>query len=513
MSRDMHPVRRKPADEISLEIARFLALAARPVVMEPGQDPMPLIPNHFSLEARGSLLTFSCWTDTSNLVRRIQSVKASRTGRLDLEYERFGGAVGVLALVDLAHPSNRDAPRRGARLKYREVFRTALRRQFVDWKLDELSVEQDLEHSLSPSYPRALLKKGNCAWAAIGAGGESLDPDGALSFGLIWLDYLRKRERNLGVEGLAIFQVAGNEATTCHRVRHLNPGAACYRVFVHHPDGLEDGVDPRDYTNLNTRLDPCGNGSGRTSSELASWLEGLASIEGVARRDHGDGSASLAVRGLEFARTREGALLFGLDRHKQIASHAHLGEIADLARGIARLRRAHATDPSNPLYRLHPEAWLESQARADIQTLEATLHRQPVYGQVPQFAGGERGVIDLLGVDLTGRLAVLELKAAQDIHLPLQALDYWMRVKWHLEQGDFTRAGYFPGIALSAQLPRLFLVAPALDFHPSNETVLRYLAPEIPMERIGIGLEWRQELRVMFRSGLKKSWRSQSSTS
>jgi hypothetical protein len=270
-------------------------------------------------------------------------------------------------------------------------------------------------------------------------------------------------------------------------------------------------VDPRDYTNLNTRLDPCG--SGRTSSELASWLEGLASIEGVARRDHGDGSTSLAVRGMEFARTREGALLFGLDRQKQIASHAHLPEIAELARGIARLRRAHAADPSNPLYRLHPEAWLESQARAHIQTLEATLHRQPVYGQVPQFAGGERGVIDLLGVDVTGRLAVLELKAAQDIHLPLQALDYWMRVKWHLEQGDFTRAGYFPGIALSAQPPRLFLVAPALDFHPSNETVVRYLDPAIPVERIGIGLEWRQELRVMFRSGLKKSWRSQSSTS
>jgi hypothetical protein len=504
---------KKSPDEIAEEIGRFLASAARPAVMEPGQDPIFLIRTNFSLEARGSLLNFSCWTDTANLVRRIQAVKTSRTGRLELEYERFGGRVGVLALVDLAHPSNRDAPRRGARLKYREVFRTALRRQFVDWKIVELSAEQDLEHSLSPSYPRALLKKGNSAWAAIGAGAESLDPDGALSFGLIWLDYLRKREKQLGVEGLAIFQVAGREATTCHRVRHLDTGAACYRVFIHHSDGLEDGVDPRDYTNLNTRLDPCGTALGRTSSELAGWLEGLASIEGVARREHGDGSASLAVRGLEFARTREGALLFGLDRQKHIATHAHLEEIAELARGIASMRRTNAADRTNPLYRLQPEAWLESQARASIQQLEATLHPQPVYGQVPQFAGGERGVIDLLAVDVTGRLAVLELKATQDIHLPLQALDYWMRVKWHLEQGDLTRAGYFPGVPLTAQPPRLFLVAPALDFHPSNETILRYLAPEVQVERIGIGLEWRQELRVMFRSGPKKSWRLQSSGS
>jgi hypothetical protein len=122
-------------------------------------------------------------------------------------------------------------------------------------------------------------------------------------------------------------------------------------------------------------------------------------------------------------------------------------------------------------------------------------------------------VIDLLAVDDTARLAILELKAAQDIHLPLQALDYWMRVKWHLEQDDFSRAGYFPGIPLRTELPRLFLVAPALDFHPSNETVLRYLAPDIEVERIGIGLEWRQELRVMFRGGLRKQWRSQSSSS
>jgi hypothetical protein len=388
------------------------------------------------------------------------------------------------------------------------LFRTALRRQFIDWKLVELSMEPDLEHSLSPSYPRALLKKGNCAWAAIGAGRESLDPDGALSFGLIWLDYLRKREKQLGLEGLAIFQVSGSEATTCHRVRHLDPRSACYRVFVHHSDGLEDAVDPRDYTNLNTRLEPCGS-----RTEVGGWWETLESIEGVARREHGDGSASLAVRGLEFARIRDSALVFGLDRRKQTATSANLGEIAELARGIASIRRAGALDRTNPLYKLQPEAWLESQVRANIQELEATLFPQPVYGQVPQFAGGERGVIDLLGVDVTRRLAVVELKATQDIHLPLQALDYWMRVKWHLEQGDFTRAGYFPGVPLSPQPPRLFLVAPALDFHPSNETVLRYLAPEVHVERIGIGLEWRQELRVMFRSGLKNPWRSQSSGS
>jgi hypothetical protein len=107
--------------------------------------------------------------------------------------------------------------------------------------------------------------------------------------------------------------------------------------------------------------------------------------------------------------------------------------------------------------------------------------------------------MDLLAVDRDGRLAVLELKVDQEIHLPLQALDYWMRVKWHLDRGEFAARGFFPGITLSPELPRVLLVAPAMEFHPTNETVLRYLKPEIPIERIGIGLEWKRELKVVYR--------------
>jgi hypothetical protein len=158
----------------------------------------------------------------------------------------------------------------------------------------------------------------------------------------------------------------------------------------------------------------------------------------------------------------------------------------------------------------HPEAWLESQVRAQIETVDAMIHRHPLYGQVPQFAAGERGIIDLLGVDRDGRLAVIELKAEEDIHLPLQALDYWMRVKWHLDRQEFSARGYFPGIALINAAPRLLLVAPSLEYHPTNETILKYFSKDVPVERVGVGLEWRKELRVMFRF-LSESWPSPSS--
>jgi hypothetical protein len=156
-------------------------------------------------------------------------------------------------------------------------------------------------------------------------------------------------------------------------------------------------------------------------------------------------------------------------------------------------------DRDHPLYRQYPEAWLESQARAQIETLDASVLPEPIYGQVPAFAGGERGIMDLLGVDRTGRLTVLELKASADLHLPLQALDYWIRVKWHLDRGEFSTCGYFPGVELRREPPRLLLVSPSLEFHPTTETVLSFFSPGIDVERIGLGVEWRKGLQVMFR--------------
>jgi hypothetical protein len=143
---------------------------------------------------------------------------------------------------------------------------------------------------------------------------------------------------------------------------------------------------------------------------------------------------------------------------------------------------------------------LESQVRNDIEAIDARLLQAPIYGQVPAFAATDRGVLDLLAADHSGRLAVIEIKASEDIHLPLQALDYWLRVKWHLDRQEFSTRGYFPGIELRSEPPRLLLVSPALDFHPSNERVLRYFSKGVEVERVGVSLEWQKELKVVFRA-------------
>ncbi|HEV2687148.1 MAG TPA: hypothetical protein VGV35_01300, partial [Bryobacteraceae bacterium] len=436
------------------------------------------------------------WDDRRNLVRRVTGIEQEARGKLVLRIEKFGKRAGTLSLLDPGRASRENVTLRSARLEFRELFRRFLRRQFPNYKLAELTTEADLEHSLSPAYPRALLRQGASAWAAIGASSDPFHGDGVLTFGLIWLDYLRHREPGLAIHGLILYLPAGAEKTTCLRLLFLDPNVAQYQAFAYTEDGVEERIDLRDYGNLDTRLEPCRR---RIPSEADPLLAPIRDLPGVETAERADGELSLRVHGAEFARTAGNELLFGIDA-KRAARSGNIAEIQRLATELTRMRSPDATDRQNPLYVRNPEAWLESQVRNHIEAIDARLLPSPIYGQVPAFAAAGRGVLDLLAVDRSGRLTVIELKASQDLHLPLQALDYWMRVKWHLDRREFSGCGYFPALELRPEPPRLLLVAPALDVHPSNERVLGFLSPAIEVERVGVGVEWRKELKVMFRS-------------
>jgi hypothetical protein len=105
-------------------------------------------------------------------------------------------------------------------------------------------------------------------------------------------------------------------------------------------------------------------------------------------------------------------------------------------------------------------------------------------------------------------LIVIEVKADEDMHLPLQGLDYWIRVRTlnadrqvvgNREVGAFERQGYFAAAQIAPRPPKLLLVAPALRIHPSNEIVLRYLSPQVEWELIAVSEHWRRELKIVFR--------------
>ncbi|MBZ5595198.1 MAG: hypothetical protein LAP39_23380 [Acidobacteriia bacterium] len=482
----------RSAEELQAAVERFLKASHKPALLEPGEPIIPLTGANFSLDVRSARVTLQAWDEQRNVVRRVIDIQEESRGRLELIAERFAGKRGTLYLIDLARPAGPDWERRGTRLVFRERFRQFLSREFPAWRIAEVSTEQDLEHTLSPAYPRALLKRAGTCLAAIGAPPDGLGSSGVVSFGLIWLDYLRRRERRAIVENLVLFVPADQERPTALRLRCLHHERARFELFAYSDSGRTARIDLRDAGNLETKLDRCRQLSG-TQRET---LEHLISIRGVEQVITTDGEASLRVRGLEFARTAGAEMVFGLGE-RILLSAANLAECERLARDLARLRDADAN--GGDLYLRNPEAWLESQVRHNLDAIDPSLVANPVYGQVPAFAAGDRGIIDLLAADRAGRLAVIELKASADLHLPLQALDYWMRVNWHLERDEFGSHGYFPGMALRKEPPRLLLVAPALEFHPSTEGILSYFAPSIEVERIGLGIGWRRGLNVMFR--------------
>jgi hypothetical protein len=482
----------RSAEELQAAVERFLKASRKPALLEPGEPIIPITGTNCLLDVRNARFTVQAWDDQRNVVRRVVDIQEETRGRLELVAERFAGKRGALYLIDLARPAGADWERRATRLVFREKFRQFLSREYPAWQIAELSTERDLEHSLSPAYPRALLKRGAAALAAIGSPSDGLNSSDVLSFGLIWLAYLRRRERRTVIEGLVLVVPANQERNTTLRLNFLDAARARFEVLAYSESGQTARIDLRDAGNLETKLDICRQ---RPATSLNTF-QNLLAVAGVEQIPAGNGEISLRVRGLEFARTAGSEMLFGLGERVPLAP-ANLPECERLARELARLRDPGAK--AGDLYLRNPEAWLESQVRRNLEKIDPSLFPSPVYGQVPAFAAGDRGIIDLLASGRTGRLAVIELKASADLHLPLQALDYWMRVHWHLVRDEFGQHGYFPGVPLTKEPPRLLLVAPALDFHPTTESVLSYFSPTIEVERIGLGINWRRDLDVMFR--------------
>ena len=468
-------------ESVRRAIEAFVSSSLEPAVLEPGEPFIPIIKDQFAIEQRGQRLTMQVWDDQRNLVRRILRIEQQKRGRLTLVVEKFARREGLIDLIDRARPACQELQRKSSRLVFRERLRLFLSREFPEWKIAELTSEANLESSLSPAFPRAFLRRGTSGWAAIGAGPEVNDVGACLAFGLIWLDYLRSRERKVTLEGLAIVVPAGRSSAISLRLPILNADAGRFALFTYSDEDFASRVDPADYGNVETVLEPCRRFSRIEFGELNE-------IPGFEKVENTDGSISLRVNGWEIARIKEPA------------GKAQARDIELLARGVSEMRSADAANTMNPLYRNQPEAWLESVVRSRLHVIDPDLRLQPVYGQAPTFAAGDRGIIDLLACDRHGRLAIIELKATADLQLPIQTLDYWLRVKWHLDRGEFSAKGYFPGIELRPDPPRLILIAPAIEFHSTTERILRYFAPSVCVERIGVNAGWRKDLRIMFRA-------------
>ncbi len=470
-------------------VERFVAAAGQPALLDPGEQPLRLFPDQWGITEWNGRLVLQAWDANRNLVRKIVGIKDQARDRISLVTERFPKAQGELRIADLAAPQGVELERRASRTAFRDRFRETLLREFPDWRVEEASADPNLEQSLTPAYVRAFLRKGPTGMAAMAAPPEALDYAGIVTFGLIWLAYLRRRENPSPIQALLLFLPARHEREAVSRAALIDPAVADCRVFTFDERDRVAPVDFTDAGNVESTLPPC-----RRPAAPNSDPPQFPELSGADRVQQSDGTISIRIRGLEFARWSAGKLSCGIARRKRCTLEA----VEAMAREIARVR-AEPGDNQHPLYSQFPEGWLESQVRAQPHAIDASLLPAPLYGQVPIFAGPDRGIIDLLGIDHTGRLVVVELKASADPQLPFQALDYWLRVRKHLESGDFERLGYFEGRTIRREPPRIVLVGPALEFHSTSEDILAFLDPRIEITRVGLAAHWRKELRIMFR--------------
>lgn len=458
----------------------------------------------YELRAAGKAPLIHLWSGERNLVRRILRVAECSPGQVVLEVQRFGRSKpGRLELV------RADTPRPAGRLareKFRARFRRMLTERFPDARVDSLTTAPDLEHSFSGRYPRGLLVEQGRGWAVLAASAQedAAAVDGALGFGLIWLDAARQRAERRAVEGLRLFLPEGASGVTRHRLTGIVPSAHIELYEFDEARARAERVEASDAGNLGSWLTPRREVEGTLAAarEAVERIRALSppamdAIDAVV--SPGTREVALRFRGLEFARWDQGQVLFGLGDERRTLEAETWPELEEIVRELAERRRAATEELHHTLYRAAAERWLETKLFADPTCLDAQLDARHLYSQVPALSAGDRGVIDLLGVTRAGRLVVIELKASEDLQLPLQALDYWLRVRRHHAQGDFPRYGYFTGVELDPRPPLMWLAAPGLRFHPMTDVLLRYLAPEVQVTRVGLNEGWRHKVQVLFR--------------
>ena len=449
------------------------------------------------------------WSSERNCVRRVLDGEA-KNGVLRLTIQRLGRPKPTKLEICRDRDQRTPSAKRTQRATYERQLERMLERHFPGFGVSRPKSSMDLERSFGPIYARGVLSKGTMLFAVLGVNAEEQQAavDGALTIGLLWLDYLREREAGRKhVAGLKLFVPPKRSAIVRERMAHLNRNLASFELYeFNQKDDTLEALDSADRGNIETRLVHCPNVTGvheRFARSINRIREFARQCDVVVTSP---AEISFRVYGLEFARARLGnsihstqELVFGVGPSETVLSDESEPLFREIVQRLLASRQNGTPRPGDVLWHLAPERWLESLIIRDVSAIDHRLDSQWVYSQVPAFTASDRAMIDVLTTTTDGRLAVLELKADEDLHLPMQGLDYWARVSWHHARSEFPRFGYFGGTQLSEKSPLLYLVAPALRVHPTTDKLLRYFSPEIDWQLVAVNEDWREEIKVVFR--------------
>ena len=492
------------------EVETFIQSLAHPVVAEHEVELFDLTAASWRLSVQFGKLLFEAWNPARTLARRVEDVAYRDGDRLGVFVRKpHARETSVIEFREL-HPKGRKGRVKG-RAAFKQEFVAMLKQEVQGWRLELVSNRSDREHSFSTWYTRGLVRQGRTGCAVIGLSKDEAPAaaDAVLAFSLIWLDWLRSRSGRVMVPRLRIYLPREAVELNAQRAAAINHRAVQLELYEWNGESERPA---RVY------LEAAGDVATRLVShrpnealigrhrELLRGLLGDAVDRLMMTTDSSAKFVSVRVAGLEIARI-EGDLspkiYFGLEGSVRRLDESRREEFRTFIFHVLQRRNTASEETSDEFYRLQSERWLESMLVDDITRIDPALSPEFVYPQVPAFSRIDRGVIDILTATRDGRLVVMELKLEEQITLPLQALDYWLRVEKLRQKNGFQDYGYFQGMKLADAPPLLYLVVPAFRFHSTTTRLLRYLDSSITVMQIGINDQWRNGIRVLFRRELR----------
>lgn len=455
----------------------------------------------FSIEF-GKLI-FSLWGDDFS--------ECWRVGRYEINGERLrlhlwrtlDRAETILELRPPASEGGSSEEHRQRRRDYEALISQMVRDAFTA-RIEQVMTERDVHRHLSGIYTRLILRRGRERIAAIAVNPQEPQKhiDGLLTAGLVWWECLRQQRRAEPVRHLFLLVPEGRSLPIARRLTVLRPPAPL-QIHLYEVEPLSAQITPVRPFDQGDLFDPAAErlpeaaAAHRPQAERDRLLALAPDVLRLYRRP-GGAVESVRLRGLEIARLAGRRITFGVGGKKRRLGH-DWREIEALIADVARIRQPESDETFHPFYRLQAERWLEEMIRDDVRRLDPRLDPQFLYPQIPAHREDDDGMVDLLGLTEEGQLVIIELKVDEDSELPMQGLDYWLKIEWHRRRGDFPRRGYFPGRDIADRPTLLLLVAPIFRFHPTFDLVTRWIDASVPVYKIGIAEDWRRGVRVVYR--------------
>ncbi len=462
----------------------------------------------FSFTVEFSKLIFTYWTNNKSESWQIITYKIKNNLLYFDVYVPFSKRVMNLFLKGIDKQANFHGTiidRKG----YLSCFCSLIKQEFPNLKIEKASINDGVRLNYQVGVARLLLSQNELLIAAVGISSyeKTCNLPTLLAEGLKWSCVLGNRFKPISINKLMIFAPVKIVTLLAERLTLITQGQQKIELFE--VDEVQNTILPvnpfdqgdlglslaRDIKLLTTKSKQNTSSNTYDIDEQIDWIKSLAPSLVEIKSNYNKNKLSLHINGLTFATAYLGQYSYIKFGNQERLSLENRIKLQGLVKEIAFYRHSNSPNKQHLYYRTAGELWLETILSRDLACLDPTLLKYCFYRQVLVTKQNHK-FIDLLAVDSEGQLVIIELKTVEDIDLPFQALDYWLRIEWYRLRGDLSGKGYFPGTMLKNSPAKVYLVTPRLRCHQEFNFLASLVDKRVPLYYIAINDNWREELKI-----------------